>query len=130
MAVGADFDLQVVSQSRPRLERIAARAAHVDLFVIGVRVGFHGISQSGRVLPAGHKKKGAQSSGRKLASQAQIAAIPYPQKVWITLWVASSRRPKTAADIVKLLAWSNNDQDIKSLSFNGLQGVCLATELK
>jgi hypothetical protein len=42
-----------VSQSRPRLERIAAGAAHVDLFVIGMRVGFHGFLSTGRILPAG-----------------------------------------------------------------------------
>ena len=58
MAVRADFHLEIVSQSRLRLERIAAGAAHVDFFVIRVRVGFHGISLSGRILPAGHKKKG------------------------------------------------------------------------
>jgi len=53
MAVGADFDLQVVSQSRPRLERVAAGAAHVDFFVFRMRVGFHGFLSTGRILPAG-----------------------------------------------------------------------------
>ena len=53
MAVGADFDLQVVSQSRPRLERVAAGAAHVDFFVVRMRVGFHEFLSTGRILPAG-----------------------------------------------------------------------------
>jgi hypothetical protein len=43
MAVGADFNLKIVSQSRPRLERIAAGAANVDFCVVGMRIGFHGV---------------------------------------------------------------------------------------
>ena len=53
MAVRADFDLEVVSQSRLRLERVAAGAAHADFFVVGMRVGFHGFLSTGRILPAG-----------------------------------------------------------------------------
>ena len=70
VAVRADFDLQVVSQSRPRLECVTARAGDADFFVFGMRIGFHGFSLSGRSLPAGHKKKGAQSSGPVVGSQA------------------------------------------------------------
>ena len=53
MAVRTHFDLQVVSQSRLRLERVAAGAAHVDFLVLGVRIGFHGFLSTGRILPAG-----------------------------------------------------------------------------
>ena len=70
VAVGTHFDLQVVSQSRPRLECVPARAGDADFFVFGMRIGFHGFSLPGRVLPAGHKKKGAQSSGPVVGSQA------------------------------------------------------------
>src|SRR5579875_494564 len=42
MAVRADLDVQVVAQRRPRLERVAAAADHVDLFVLGVNRRFHG----------------------------------------------------------------------------------------
>jgi hypothetical protein len=69
VAVGADFHLKIVSQSRPRLEGVAASATDVDFFVVRMRIGFHGFSQSGRIWPAGDKKKGAQSSGPNLASQ-------------------------------------------------------------
>ena len=75
MAVRADFDLKVVSQSRPRLECVTARAGDADFFVFGMRIGFHGFSLSGRVLPAGHKKKGAQSSGPFVGSQALIPRL-------------------------------------------------------
>jgi hypothetical protein len=70
MAVRADFDLEVVSQSRLRFERIPAGAGDADFFVFGMRIGFHEFSLSGRSLPAGHKKKGAQSSGPVVGSQA------------------------------------------------------------
>jgi hypothetical protein len=32
-----------VSQSRLRLERIPAGAGHADFFVLGMRIGFHGV---------------------------------------------------------------------------------------
>jgi hypothetical protein len=66
-------------------------------------VGFHGISLSGRILPAGHKKKGAQSSGPFLGSQALKPSRPYPQKLWITLWVGPLARSKSAAKNAKPL---------------------------
>src|SRR5262245_33660243 len=53
MAVRADFNLKIVSQSRLRLERVAAGAAHVDFFVLGMRIGFHRFLSTGRILPAG-----------------------------------------------------------------------------
>src|SRR5580700_8386766 len=42
MAVRAHLDLQIVTESRARLERMAAGAADGDLFVLGVDRGFHG----------------------------------------------------------------------------------------
>jgi hypothetical protein len=74
-----------VSQSRPRLERIPAAAGHGNFFVLGMRIGFHGFSLSRRSLPAGRKKKGAQSSRAFVGSQAQKPRLRYPQNVWITL---------------------------------------------
>jgi hypothetical protein len=43
VAVGADFDLQIVSQSRTRLERVPAGAGNTDFFVLRMRIGFHGV---------------------------------------------------------------------------------------
>jgi hypothetical protein len=50
-----------------------------------MRIGFHGFSLSRRSLPAGRKKKGAQSSRAVVGSQAQKPRLRYPQNVWITL---------------------------------------------
>ena len=115
MAVCADFDLEVVSQSRARLERIPAGAGDVDFFVVGMRIGFHGFSLSRRSLPAGHKKKGAQSSGPFVGSQALIPRSFYPQNLWITLWVGTNPGVEITANCAKPLGWSNNDHCIKDL---------------
>jgi hypothetical protein len=58
-----------VTQGRPRLEGVAASAGHGDFFVVGMRIGFHGFLSTGRILPAGDGKKGAQSSGPIVGSQ-------------------------------------------------------------
>src|SRR6185369_95065 len=42
MAVRADFDLQVVTEGRARVEGVPAAAGHRDLFVLGVDSVFHG----------------------------------------------------------------------------------------
>jgi hypothetical protein len=42
MAVRAHLDLQVMTERRARLERVAARAADRDLFVLGMDLVFHG----------------------------------------------------------------------------------------
>jgi hypothetical protein len=104
-----------VSQSRPRLECVTARAGDADFFVFRMRIGFHGFSLSGRVLPAGHKKKGAQSSGPVVGSQALIPRSLYPQNLWITLWVAANPGIEIAANCAKPLGWSNNDHCINSI---------------
>jgi hypothetical protein len=74
-----------------------------------------GFSLSGRSLPAGHKKKGAQSSGPFVGSQAQKPSLPYPQNVWITLWVAATAPAKSAAKNANPLPWSNNDHSVKDI---------------
>jgi hypothetical protein len=79
-----------------------------------MRVGFHGFLSTGRILPAGDGKKGAQSSRAFMGSQAQIPSVRYPQKVWITLWVVAARGTKNAVICVNPLAWSNNDHDLKA----------------
>src|SRR3984893_6607554 len=43
VAVRAHLDLQIVSERRTRLERVAARAGDGDLFVLGMYGGFHGV---------------------------------------------------------------------------------------
>ena len=115
MAVRADFHLEVVSQCRTRLEGVAAGAAHIDFFVVRMRIGFHGFLSTERILPAGDGKKGAQSSGPFVGSQAQKPRVRYPQKVWITLWVAAPAPAKSAAKNANPLPWSNNDHDVKAL---------------
>ena len=42
VAARAHFDLQVMTQRGARLEDVAARAGHVDLFVVRVGGRFHG----------------------------------------------------------------------------------------
>src|SRR4029077_12455933 len=44
VAVRANLDLQILSKCRAGLERVAARAGHGDLFVVGMSGGFHGSS--------------------------------------------------------------------------------------
>jgi hypothetical protein len=63
MAVRAHLDLQIVSERRTRLERVAARAGDGDLFVLGMYGGFHGVLTVGKRSPingaSGTQIKGA-----------------------------------------------------------------------
>src|SRR5947207_12788574 len=65
MAVRAHLDLQILTEGRARLERVAARAGDGDLSVVGVDCGFHGgLTLSQRAHPEmgcrGRKLKGAR----------------------------------------------------------------------
>src|SRR5207302_2983641 len=65
MAVRAHLDLQIVTEGRARLERVAARAGDGDLSVVGVDCGFHGrLTLSQKAYPEmgcrGRKLKGAR----------------------------------------------------------------------
>jgi hypothetical protein len=42
MAIGTNFDLQILTDGRTRLEFVPAGARYRDLFVIGMDAGFHG----------------------------------------------------------------------------------------
>jgi hypothetical protein len=42
MAIGANFDLQILADGRARLELVAAGAGDRDEFVFGMDAGFHG----------------------------------------------------------------------------------------
>lgn len=44
MAVRADFDLQVVTQSGTRLERVAAGTGHHRVFVLRMDIRFHRVT--------------------------------------------------------------------------------------
>jgi hypothetical protein len=66
----------------------------------------------------GTQKKGAQSSGPCVGSQARKTTRRYPQKVWITLWVEPFSGAKTASIYANPLSWSNNDHCIKRLKIN------------
>jgi hypothetical protein len=50
MAVRANLNLQILSKSRAGLERVAARAGHGDLFIVGMGGGFHGGSSLQKVV--------------------------------------------------------------------------------
>src|SRR5436853_3110700 len=65
MAVRAHLDLQIVTEGRARLERVAARAGDGDLSVVGVDCGFHGrLTLSQKAYPEmgcrGRRLKGAR----------------------------------------------------------------------
>jgi hypothetical protein len=64
VAVGADFNLQIVPERRPRQERVTAAAADGGLFVLRVDSGFHDLLGDIRPL-----EKGAQCSGAHDRSQ-------------------------------------------------------------
>ena len=64
MAVRADFDRKVVSQSRPRLECVPARAGDADFFVFRMRIGFHG-----SLYPGGFCRPVTRKRARSLAGQ-------------------------------------------------------------
>src|SRR3954466_7139519 len=51
VAVRAHLDLQIVSEGRAGLERVAARAADRNLFVFGMALGFHGGSPALQWMP-------------------------------------------------------------------------------
>jgi hypothetical protein len=74
----------------------------------------------GSATPAGLKKKGAQSSGPVVGSQALKPSPRYPQNLWITLWVERSRGTETASFCANPLAWSNNDHYIKAFLISSL----------
>src|SRR4029079_10513530 len=67
MAVRADFDLQVVTEGRARVEGVPAAAGHRDLFVLGVDSVFHGYRPVRRL-----GEKGAQCSDAGRPSQEEI----------------------------------------------------------
>jgi len=54
VAVRAHLDLQIVSEGRAGLERVAARAANRNLFVFGMALGFHGGLTSSEWMPTGY----------------------------------------------------------------------------
>ena len=58
VAVRADFDLQIVTEGRARVEGVPAAAGHGDLFVLGMDSVFHGTLGAVRRL----QEKGAQCS--------------------------------------------------------------------
>lgn len=72
MAVGAHFDLKIVSQRRTRRKRVPATASHRRLFVFGVDAGFHWVVERVRAPP----EKGAQCSGQVRRSQGEIRFGP------------------------------------------------------
>jgi hypothetical protein len=96
VAVRADFDLQVMTKRRARDERVPATADHCRLFIFGMDSGFHDCKSAMRSL----EKRGRSVATRRVSSKKNFAdAVPgvgfnlrsvgYPQKLWITLWIAA-----------------------------------------
>ena len=90
-----NFNLQVVTQCRPSFEDVAARARDRDLPVVRVSRGFHGARES---------------TGNTLLSQASKKVFLYPQKLWITLWIARAGGTPFPRKSAYLLSWLKNDQ--------------------
>ena len=72
MAVGTDFHLEVVSQSRSRLERVPTGAGHGDFFVFRMRIGFHG-----SLYPSGLCRRVTRKRARSLAGQLWVLKRKY-----------------------------------------------------
>ena len=70
MAVRADFDLEVVSQSRPRLEGVPTGAGDGDFFVFRMRIGFHG-----SLYPGGLCRPVTRKRARSLAGQLWVLKL-------------------------------------------------------
>ena len=62
MAVGADFDLQVMAQRGAGNKGVTATADHVDRFVFGMYAVFHGALLGGG---PGQKKGRSVAAGRR-----------------------------------------------------------------
>ena len=124
MAVGADFDLQVVSQRRARREDIAAAAGDRHFLVFRMNRRFHDRLVKEMEDPTkGGGSLAADESHLKhdthaLAGRAVLRFL-YPQKLWISLW--------TSAFFKGRLNWLIIDQPACSLSFNKLRASHSAT---
>src|SRR5579883_677351 len=141
----ADLHLQVVSERGARLERVAAGAGDRDLFVRRMDIGFHGrlracggpsLHGAGRLGSKGRRvypSIRAATSGAGGTARLKVRAgggsadglprsrSPYPQKLWITLWVSIPPWVKFPGYIAYLLQWLKNDQPFLSCFFNDLQ---------
>ena len=135
MAVRAHLDLQIMSQGRARLERVAARAGDGNLSVLGVNRSFHGrlglwvmtcpVYGAARALIKGRASVAA--APRRLKHRdggGPGRAVPYPQKLWTTLWMARRAGTRFRSQIAFLLLWSKNDQAIFTCDLNNLQPSC------
>jgi hypothetical protein len=55
MAVGADFDLQIMAQCRTRLERVATGTGHQRVFVLRMNIQLHWGHRAANA-PGGYKR--------------------------------------------------------------------------
>jgi hypothetical protein len=65
--------------------------------------------------------------GRGEEPQGLTLAFPYPQKLWITLWMTPPREVPFPGQIAYLLPWSKNDQPFSPFLLNGLRRTHCAT---
>lgn len=98
VAVGTDFDLQIVAQRRTRNECVTASAGNVGLFVFGMDIGFHGGSRASerpteKVAQCIHAtgcpqaKTGIEGEYFMFSRGGAPGRLSYPQILWITVWI-------------------------------------------
>ena len=144
VAARAHFDLQVMTQRRTRLEAVTARAGDGDLFVLGMDRRFHGTldcvegprgprrKRRGSLVTEGGPCKHFGATGPAFAVTAVSGdieagipawtqAFPYPQKLWISLWIQVSGQAGFTAQIALLLLWLKFSHPISPILVNGLQ---------
>jgi hypothetical protein len=98
MAIGANFDLQILANGRASLEMVAAGASNRDDFVFWMNAGFHGnldIVGSGRI----------DEPSQRCAATPEIPLSPRCRK---------SRTPKTGPGMIFLECHHHKVFDISS----------------
>src|SRR5450755_4155747 len=99
MAVGADFDLQILAERRARRESVPAGAGDRHVFIFRMNRSFHE-----RLEKVGDAKRGAslaahsrllkrhearEGTGDWPSDWLHISKFLYPQKLWISLWTSA-----------------------------------------
>jgi hypothetical protein len=140
MAVGADLDLQVMTQRGARNEGVTAAADHVDLFVLRMDTVFHGAVSGGgsgwkKGAKCSHAGRGSQGNPpgitqarrprRRLPPRGRTASQGldggYPQSLWISVWMTDRVAARNAGRNMGLSNCSIFSQAISSCAINGLQ---------
>src|SRR5262252_1400515 len=88
------------------------------------RVPLHGVA---RAPDKGRGSVAAPPRRLKLCDAWTAAAqVPYPQKLWTTLWTDRRAGLRSRCEIAYLLPWSKNNQAIFACDLNNLHTSCPA----